>query len=132
MDFLLDTSIAIHLRDSTDLVDRLTGLGQRPSLSAISRVELENGVYRDPAWAAVRRATLDAMLGEMATIEFGEDAIAAYRMIVAAIGYSRRKVLDRMIAATAIVHDLTLVTANGADFADIPNLKLETWETPPP
>ena len=38
--------------------------------------------------------------------------------------------LDRLIAATAIVHDMTLVTINGDDFSDIPNLKLEIWPFP--
>ena len=40
------------------------------------------------------------------------------------------RILDRLIAATAIVHDLTLVTINGADFRDIPGLKLEAWPAP--
>ena len=50
---------------------------------------------------------------------------AAYRNIVATVGHSRRKTLDRMIAASALVHRLTLVTSNGVDFADIPGLELE-------
>ena len=33
-----------------------------------------------------------------------------------------------MIVATALVHDLTLVTMNGADFNDIAGLKLEVWD----
>ncbi|HYW16338.1 MAG TPA: PIN domain-containing protein [Allosphingosinicella sp.] len=127
---LLDTSVAIHLGDSNALVDRLGELGARPSLSAISRVELENGVYRDPQWAAIRRATLDAMLDQMETLDFDGEAIAAYRTIVSAVGYNRRKTLDRMIAATALAHDLTLITLNGGDFADIPGLDLEVWPTP--
>lgn len=88
MPFLLDTSVAIHLRDSSLLVDRLAELGARPALSIVSRIELENGVYRDPRWSDVRRATLDAMLLRMSTLEFGEEAVAAYRSIVSGIGYS--------------------------------------------
>jgi tRNA(fMet)-specific endonuclease VapC len=36
---------------------------------------------------------------------------------------------DLQIAATAAVHDLTLVTHNLREFARIPSLKLEDWET---
>lgn len=129
MPFLLDTSVAIHLRDRTDLLGLLGALGERPALSAVSRIELENGVYRDARWVVERRAKLDAMLEGMKTIEFGEEAIAAYREIVAAVGASRRRTLDRMIAATALAHGLTLVTLNGADFADVPGLDLEVWRT---
>ena len=42
-------------------------------------------------------------------------------------GYSRRKLLDRMIAAQALVHRATLVTLNEDDFRDIPGLHLESW-----
>lgn len=34
----------------------------------------------------------------------------------------RSRILDLMIAATAIEHDLTLVTRNRADYSDIPRL----------
>ena len=132
MGFLLDTSVAIDLRDSGRLLGRLAELGERPCLSAISRVELENGVYRDPQWTAVRRATLDVMLAEFATLDFDGPAITAYRQILEAVGYSRRKTLDRMIAATGIVHGMTLVTLNGDDFRDVPGLSLEVWENPGP
>jgi tRNA(fMet)-specific endonuclease VapC len=38
--------------------------------------------------------------------------------------------IDLWIAATALVHDLTLVTHNTRDFAQIPSLRLEAWLTP--
>ncbi len=34
------------------------------------------------------------------------------------------------IAASAIVHDLTLVTHNTREFSRIPNPRLEDWELP--
>ena len=37
---------------------------------------------------------------------------------------------DLMIAAVALVHNLTLVTHNTADFQNIPGLRLEDWLTP--
>jgi predicted nucleic acid-binding protein len=39
-------------------------------------------------------------------------------------GKTRNRMQDLWIAASALEHDLTLVTRNGRDFADIPNLKL--------
>ena len=38
--------------------------------------------------------------------------------------------LDLRIAAVALVHDLTLVTHNTADFRNIPGVRLEDWLAP--
>lgn len=130
MAVLIDTGVAILMRDTDSFAGFLAGLDPPAYLSAISRVELENGVYRYPALAAVRRPSLDLILRHMPTLEFGEPEIAAYRAIVAAIGYARRKTLDRMIAATALVHRLALVTTNAADFRDVPELELVAWPGP--
>ena len=131
MPFLIDSDVAIHWRDGSDEVrDRIAALGVMPNLSAISRVELENGVYRDPKQTEARRARVDALLREMPVIDFTDDIAAGFGRIVAAAGYSRPRTYDRMIAATALAHDLTLVTMNGADYRDVPGLKLEVWPSP--
>jgi tRNA(fMet)-specific endonuclease VapC len=35
--------------------------------------------------------------------------------------------VDLLIASVALVHNLTLVTPNAADFQNIPDLRLEDW-----
>lgn len=131
MAWLLDTSVAILLRDADSKADELLGaLDSVPALSVVTQVELEGGVRAKPDLAAKRRAALDALLATLPVLPFDADCAAAYRRIVEATGFSRRKVIDRMIAATALVHGLRVITLNGADFADVPGLDLEVWPTP--
>ena len=128
MAHLIDTNVAIHLRDGDPAItDAIAGLSDALLMSIVTRVELEGGVYREPAHAAVRRARLDAILAAIPAVAFDDVAAATYGAIVARAGYSRRKLLDRMIAAQAIVHRATLVTTNAADYADIPDLSLVAW-----
>ena len=126
--YLLDTNVAIHLRDGDEIVtSQVAALGGAILLSVISRVELEGGVYRDPAQASIRRPRLDAMLAALPVLTFDDTDADAYRQIVEVVGYSRRKLLDRMIAAQALVHRATLVTLNASDFRDVPGLELLSW-----
>ncbi|TCS10325.1 type II toxin-antitoxin system VapC family toxin [Caulobacter sp. BK020] len=128
MTHILDTNIAIHLRDGDPLVtSKATALEGPVLLSIISRVELEGGVYRESSEAGGRRARLDAMLRALPVLDFDREAADAYRTIIETAGYSRRKILDRMIAAQALVHRAALVTRNAADFQDIPGLILVEW-----
>ncbi len=128
MAFLLDTDVAIHLRDGDEVVTaKVAALTGAILLSVVSRVELEGGVYRDIGQASVRRPRLDAILAALPVLAFDDTAADAYRKIVESAGYSRRKILDRMIAAQALVHRATLVTRNAADFRDVPGLDLLVW-----
>jgi predicted nucleic acid-binding protein len=125
---MLDTNVAIHLRDGDEAVaNRVAALNDAVLISVITRVELEGGVYRVPEFAALRRARLDTMLAAIPALPFDDTAAIAYGAIVAHAGYSRRKLLDRMIAAQALVHRSTLVTLNGKDFVDVPGLSLLAW-----
>jgi tRNA(fMet)-specific endonuclease VapC len=125
MGYLLDTNVAIALRDhDSRIIDSVAELGEDLSLSIISRIELENGVCKDAALTAVRKRRVMEIYATLEMLPFDSRCADAYESILMACGYSRRKLLDRMIAAQALVHELTLVTLNGKDFIDIPNLKL--------
>jgi predicted nucleic acid-binding protein len=128
MAFLIDTNVAIHLRDrDLDTRAKIDALDDDILLSIISRVELEGGVLRDASRAPERRARLDIMLAGLPVVAFEDQDADAYRLIVETAGYSRRKVLDRMIAAQALVRRATLVTLNEAAFRDVPGLSILAW-----
>jgi tRNA(fMet)-specific endonuclease VapC len=126
--FIIDTNVAIHVRDGDqEVTAKVAALRGAVMISVVTRVELEGGVYRDPQNAAKRRARLDVMLAALPCLAFDDDAAERYGAIVAHAGYSRRKLLDRMIAAQALVHRATLITLNANDFSDVPGLKLRAW-----
>ena len=128
MAYLLDTNVAIHLRDGDPTISaKIAALDDAILLSIVTRVELEGGVHRDAADAPARRARLDTLLRTIPVLAFDAAAADAYAVIVARAGYSRRKLLDRMIAAHALVHRATLVTMNADDFRDIAGLEILAW-----
>ena len=130
MAYLIDTNITIHARDGTDAVlDKLAEHDGAVLLSALSLVELQRGLYKDPAYADLRRLRLDVLLRHIPVLPFGADAALAYGRIIAQCGWVKGRDYDRMIASHAIVTDSVLVTDNDADFSDIPGLKLENWTT---
>ena len=128
MAYLIDTNVAIQLRDGDPTIAaRIATLDDAIVMSIVTRVELEGGVYRHPADAPARRARLDAMLAAIPVLAFDDAAAAAYGVIVSQAGCSRRKLLDRMIAAQALVHRARLVTMNASDFTDIIGLEIDAW-----
>jgi tRNA(fMet)-specific endonuclease VapC len=126
--FLLDTNVLIRLRDRDPaILPRIVALDEPILVSIVSRVELEGGVRQEPSQAAVRRSRMDVIFRGLTVLSFGSEDADAYRTIVEAAGYSRRKLLDCMIAAQAITHRAALVTQNPADFRDIPGLEVLAW-----
>jgi tRNA(fMet)-specific endonuclease VapC len=124
---LLDTSVAVEvLEEVTRTTERVAEVDGQ-FLSVISWLELEACVYRDASQTANRRIRLDGLLEHVEVLDFTGREVAAYSSIVAASGFSRRLVTDRMIAATAMTHGLTLATLNPRDFRNIPGLTIEDW-----
>lgn len=112
---------------SVEIVDRVDDLPRKPFLSVVTRVEVEGGVYASSDEQEERRTAVDALLSMLPLLDFDFEMAGIYGRIVAEQGFSRHKVIDRMIAATALVSGMTLVTTNPGDFSDIDGLKLEAW-----
>ncbi len=70
---------------------------------------------------------MDLLLAAIPVLPFDDDAAAAYGAIVRALGYSRREMLDRMIAAQALVQRAPLITMNGGDFRGVPGVQVIEW-----
>ena len=125
---LLDTSVAIPLRDGDPDVWALAAqLMVAPYISILTAAELKGGVYGKPALSEARRRALDALDGQLDVLPFGPVELLAYGRILKACGFARAKVLDRLIAATALANRLALATRNPKDFKGIPGLTIEAW-----
>ena len=137
--FILDTNVVYELRkirlgradknvaqwaDSVDSVDLY--------LSAITVQELEIGVLlaerRDPPQGAIFRAwfeshVLPAFAGRILPV----DTAVAKRSAALHVP-DPRPVRESLITATALVHGMTVVTRNVADFQSSGVLLLNPWE----
>jgi tRNA(fMet)-specific endonuclease VapC len=127
--YLLDTNVCIDfvLARSDILRDRIRGaFAQGLSISAVTLAELRVGPRHKGADAAVDEKRLDTFVQVLNLRDFDAAAAEAYGRIARQIGVKRRS-FDRLIAAHALSLDLTLVTSDETDFANVPGLKVENW-----
>ena len=131
MSFLLDTDIcSAHIRRPGGLAHRFFQYGGRLSMSSVTLAELHAGaqiVHSQRIANGIRDLRVDVALldfDERCAEEFGR-----LRGVLRAIGVAVNPP-DLMIASTALVHDLTLVTHNTADYNRIPGLRLDDWLLP--
>jgi tRNA(fMet)-specific endonuclease VapC len=129
LSFLLDTNIcSAHLRRPGGLAHRFTQHGGQVAIPSIVLGELLVGAYHHasperllPGIEELLRETRVISFDELCARRFGE-----LRGNLLKIGRPMNAV-DAMIAAVALVHDLTLVTNNTKHFETLPNLRLEDW-----
>jgi len=116
------------LRDGDDAtLERIEGLGGDVCISILTRVELEGGAATRAADGPPRRVRLDTLLASLPCRPFDDHAADHYREIVEAIGYSRPRIIDRMIAAQALAIGAAVVTLNPSDFVAVPGLQVVAW-----
>jgi predicted nucleic acid-binding protein len=130
--FLLDTNICSHyLRTPGPLFHRFQQHLGRLHLSVISLGELYCWTL-DRSTSPRHHASLGAFLNDVTVLDtdigvarkFGEVRSALIEQGKAAPS------IDMLIAATALVHQLTLVTHNTADFANVAGLQVVDWLAP--
>ena len=125
MRYLIDTNCCIYLFSDAypELTRRVEGTeAAEIGLSVIVFAELALGARlgKPPLYERLMR-----LREEMPLLPFeGQDAEVYARLPF------RRGRFDRLLAAHAVSRDLTLITNNEADFADIPGLKIENWTRP--
>ncbi len=126
---LIDTSVVIALGEQQRTVmARFATLQSLPVLSVLTLVELEGGLaLRSGEEALQRRRLLREIKETTQILEFGEVEAVRYGEIVQTVGFSRPRIIDRMIAAQAIVAGASLATLNPRDFRDISGLSVEDW-----
>lgn len=132
MNFLLDTDIcSAHMRRPTTLIHRFIQYTSQIAISTVTLAELFAGAYKHSQTHRLLGLIAD-LIQEVEIIDF--DSVCAEKF-----GHVRGTLLqqgisvpttDLMIASSALVHDLTLVTHNTADFQHIPNLRLDDWLVP--
>jgi len=113
--YILDTGIVIrHLRGQGEFVRLLRALGKqgRLGIASVTRLEIHAGMYPDEAYKTQK------LLNRFVTYELNRniadragDYIREYQAQGVAIS-----VPDAIIAATALTHQLTLLTLNAKDF----------------
>jgi hypothetical protein len=135
--YLLDTSVISELRKphADKNVQAWAHSVPAPSLyvSAITVLELETGVLRFERKDPVQGSHLRAWLDNHVMPAFAGRILSVDRAV--ALRYARLHVPDRsnecdaLIAATALVHGLTVVTRNVTDFQSSGVALLNPWSS---
>ncbi|WP_155263493.1 PIN domain-containing protein [Sphingomonas segetis] len=128
MGYLLDTNVLIDLVEGgRDFATAHSRFDEGGFLSVISTVELHAGAAVDGRVDPEMKRRIAEIVESFVELPFTSAEAEAYARTIAVIGFSRRVIIDRMIAVTALTNDLTLVTANPRDFRAIPGLRVEDW-----
>jgi tRNA(fMet)-specific endonuclease VapC len=130
LSFLLDTdTCSYHLRRPSGLSHRIIQHSGRLFIPSIVLAELYVWVYRRDEPSPGLAAISQFLQHEVRVLPFDEHCAEEFgrirsQLLRRGLGANR---IDLMIAAVAVVHDLTLVSHNTADYQHIPDLRLDDW-----
>lgn len=122
MKYLLDSNIIVYLtmNSNAHVVQRAAECDEGDMVtSAIAFAEVAYGSMNEQPPPIEQ---LQAFVQEVPVLNFDYKAALAYATLP-----FKRGSYDRLIAAHALSHDLTVVTHNEKHFADVPGLKVENW-----
>lgn len=137
MGFLIDTNLWIAIeRGKLSAADIYAITKQQPIyLSPVNVAEIRFGIglMTDPKQRQRAMATLGRMRRKP-LLRITADTAEVFGDIAATLTKSGRgahfRIQDLWIAAQALQRDFTVLTANGKDFKDVPNLKLVEIKVP--
>ncbi|MTJ09339.1 type II toxin-antitoxin system VapC family toxin [Anabaena sp. UHCC 0204] len=131
MQYLLDTCVVSDfVKGDPNTLQRLKLISPDDiSISAVTSMELKYGLAINPQRAIKIQPLIISFLNSVTVLPFAEaeaEQTAQIRSFLKQAG-TPIGAYDVLIAATAITHELILVTANVREFERIPNLQIENW-----
>lgn len=130
MNFLLDTDTCVYwLRGHPAMQRRLATIApDELAISIISLAELSYGAYWSAQAAANMRA-IDAFAGAISVLNLDAAIVQSFGEVKALLRRQGQLLedFDLLIAMTARVHGLSLVTNNEQHFQRIPGMQLVNW-----
>ncbi len=131
MAYLLDTcAISDFIWNRGNTAERLKAENTATLfISVISRLEIEYGLALNPPLAKKIKPILTSLMLEIPVLDFDEDSALKASHIRAHLRQQGTPIgpYDLLIAATALTHDLVLVTSNTKEFERIEGLTTEDW-----
>jgi tRNA(fMet)-specific endonuclease VapC len=132
MSFLIDTDIcSAYLKDNRPVVGKMMLHYGGLSVSVVTAGELLARALRAKA-PATRLQKVRDFLAPVDVIEVDMMVAEKYGEIRAALLDQGKDPgpMDLLNAATALVHNMTMVTHNVADYSLIPGLTIDDWQAP--
>ena len=132
MSFLIDTDVcSAYLKQVGTVTNRFMQHAGQLHISTITAAELYTWALRAKAPPLRLQGLLD-LLGEVTVHDLNHDVAREFGRLRSGFldAGQAKPVLDLLIAATALVHNLTVVTHNSQDFSGIPGLSQADWLSP--
>lgn len=132
MIYLLDSNVCVHLLNGrhTTLIQRFRQYDPRQTvLCSMVKAELLRGALRSQR-VELNLERLAIFFAPLKSLPFDDSAAEHFARVGAELMKRGTPIgpNDLVIAATALAHQVTLVTHNTAEFSRVPGLRLEDWE----